>query len=183
MARQLLGAGLARQVAIVAGDCLADYPLSHRYVPGCTLIGDAFAALLLDTGSGGVQIGEIVLRHRPEFPSGLYGSKSEVRRFNEAHDPMALEALDAVGFPREGDERLLPHNVNRLIWLQFCRGQGIHPDRVRLDLINDIGHCYTTDPVLLLHRLRAGDKLPAGPVTLLSTGLGAYTAACRVYLP
>jgi 3-oxoacyl-[acyl-carrier-protein] synthase-3 len=183
MARQLLDTRLADCVAIVAGDCLADFHLSHRYVPGCTLIGDAFVALLLDSDTGGVQIGKLVLRHRPEFPSGLYGRVSEVRRFNQAHDQMVLEALDAVGFPRDGEEKLLPHNVNRLIWLQFCRGQGIKPDRLRLDLIPDIGHCYTTDPVLLLDRLLTGDQLPSSAVTLLSTGLGAYTGACRIYLP
>jgi 3-oxoacyl-[acyl-carrier-protein] synthase-3 len=134
MARQLLEAGLAACVAIVAGDCLAEFPLSRRYVPGCTLIGDAFAAVALDAEQGGVQIGEIALSHRAEFAFGLYGSEAEMRCFNQAHDQMVTHTLDAVGFPWDSNEKLLPHNVNKLIWLPFCRRQAIDLDRVQLQL-------------------------------------------------
>jgi 3-oxoacyl-[acyl-carrier-protein] synthase-3 len=183
MARQLFAAGLAACVAVVAGDCLADFSLSRRYVPGCTLIGDAFVALVLDAVRAGVQIGEIALRHRPEFAFGLYGSEAEMRRFNQAHDQMVTDALDAVGFPWDSKEKLLPHNVNKLIWLSFSRRQGVDLDRVQLQLIPDMGHCYTTDPLLLLDNLMTGAGLEGDAVTLLSVGLGAYTGACRVRFP
>jgi 3-oxoacyl-[acyl-carrier-protein] synthase-3 len=183
MARQLLETGLTHAVAIVAGDCLADFPLARRYVPGCTLIGDAFAAVVVDAGRGGVQIGEIALSHRPEFAFGLYGSEAEMRGFNQAHDQMVKDALDTVGFPWDKNDKLLPHNVNKLIWLPFCRRQGIDRDRVQLQLIRDIGHCYTTDPLLLLDNLRTAANLEGEAVTLLSVGLGAYTGACRVHFP
>jgi 3-oxoacyl-[acyl-carrier-protein] synthase III len=182
MARELLVAKLAECIVIVAGDCLADFPLTHRYVPGCTLIGDAFAGLFLDAGQGGMQVGEVALRHRAEFSAGLYGSESEIRRFNEAHDEMVTEVLDAIRYPWHGTEKLLPHNVNKLIWLHYCRKQRLDTHRIQLDLVRDIGHCYTTDPVLLLHGLLAAGKLEDKAVTLLSTGLGAYTGACRIHL-
>jgi 3-oxoacyl-[acyl-carrier-protein] synthase-3 len=155
MARQLLLAGLAQCVAILAGDCLADLALARRYVPGCTLIGDAFAALILDAGPGDLQISTIALSQRPEFAFGLYGSESEIRRFNQAHDEMVTDALAAVGFRWNGDELLLPHNVNKLIWLPFCRRHQFEPRRLHLHLLRDIGHCYTTDSFLLLHQLIA----------------------------
>jgi 3-oxoacyl-[acyl-carrier-protein] synthase-3 len=183
MARQLLATGLACCVAILAGDCLADFPLSRRYVPGCTLIGDAFVALLLDAGWGGVQVGAIGLCHRAEFGAGLDGAESEIRRFNQAHDEMVADALHAVAFPWAGHESLLPHNVNKLIWQQFCRRLQLDPARLRLDLVRDIGHCYTTDPFILLHQLLADGKWKSKAVTLLSIGLGAYTGACRVHFP
>jgi 3-oxoacyl-[acyl-carrier-protein] synthase-3 len=183
MARQLLEAGLADCIAIVAGDCLAEFSLSRRYVPGCTLIGDAFAAVVVDAGPGGVQIGEIALSYRPEFAFGLYGSEAEMRCFNQAHDRMVKDALDTVGFLWDSNEKLLPHNVNKLIWLPFCRRQEIDLDRVQLQLLPDIGHCYTTDPLLLLDNLLTGANLEDDAVTLLSVGLGAYTGACRVHFP
>jgi 3-oxoacyl-[acyl-carrier-protein] synthase-3 len=182
MARVLLATEFAQCIAIIAGDCLADFSLAHRYVPGCTLIGDAFAGLLLDAGQGGMQIAEIVLRHRAEFAGGLYGTKTEIRHFNEAHDQMVTDALDAVDFPWNGKERLLPHNVNKLIWLNYCRKQRLDMDRIQLHLVRNIGHCYTTDPILLLHGLLTTDKPDDEAVTLLSTGLGAYTGACRIHL-
>jgi 3-oxoacyl-[acyl-carrier-protein] synthase-3 len=182
MARELLASELARCIAVVAGDCLADFSLRHRYVPGCSLIGDAFATLLVDARPGGMQIGEIALSYRAEFSAGLYGSEADVRRFNEAHDQMVTATLDAVGYPWNGKENILPHNVNKLIWLHFCRKQRLDMNRVRLDLIRDIGHCYTTDPLLLLRCHLAAGKLEDDTVTLLSTGLGAYTGACRIQL-
>jgi 3-oxoacyl-[acyl-carrier-protein] synthase-3 len=43
----------------------------------------------------------------------------------------------------------------------------------------DIGHCYTTDPLLLLHA-----ALPAiradKPHVMLSVGLGAWIGSCRI---
>jgi 3-oxoacyl-[acyl-carrier-protein] synthase-3 len=181
MAKQLLQAHVSQCVAILAGDCLADLPLSRRYVPGCTLIGDAFAALLLDAGPGAIEISTIALSQRPEFAFGLYGSESEMRRFNQAHDQMATDALAAVGFRWDCDEFLLPHNVNKLIWLPFCRRHQFEPQRLHLHLLRDIGHCYTTDPFLLLHQLIADRTKIVDVVSLLSIGLGAYTGACRVH--
>ena len=179
-AAQLLRAESARCVAILAGDCLADFPVSRRYVPGCTLIGDALAALVLEAGPGEIQIGPIALAHRPEFAFGLYGSEAEVRRFNQAHDQMVAEALAAVGFRWCGEEAILPHNVNKLIWLPFCRRHQVELARLHLHLLRDIGHCYTTDPALLLHRLLSDRTPGVEVVSLLSVGLGAYTGACRV---
>jgi len=181
IARRLIQGHLANCVAILAGDCLADFALSRRYVPGCTVIGDAFVALLLDAGPGDIQIGAVALRHRPEFAFGLYGSEPEIRRFNQAHDEMVSNALAAIGFRWEGDEILLPHNVNRMIWLPFCSRHQMDLDRVHLHLLREIGHCYTTDPFLLLHRLIANCRPLVDVVSLLSVGLGAYIGACRVH--
>jgi 3-oxoacyl-[acyl-carrier-protein] synthase-3 len=181
MARRLIQGRLANSVAILAGDCLADHPLSRRYVPGCTLIGDAFVALLLDAAPSEIQIDAIALRVHPEFAFGLNGSESEIRRFNQAHDEMVSDALAAIGFRWDGDEVLLAHNVNRLIWLPFCRRHRIDLDRICLHLLRDIGHCYTTDPFLLLHRLIAKRAPLTNVISLLSLGLGAYIGACRVH--
>jgi 3-oxoacyl-[acyl-carrier-protein] synthase III len=182
MASRLLRAQFAQCVAIVAGDCLADFPISRRYVPGCTLIGDAFAGLVLDVGPGNVQIETIALSHRPEFAFGLYGSEAEMRRFNQAHEPMVTDALTTVDFRWCGEEAILPHNVNKLIWLPFLRKHRLDPGRVHLHLLRDVGHCYTTDPLLLLQRFMAERSSFVDTVSLLSVGLGAYVGACRIRL-
>jgi 3-oxoacyl-[acyl-carrier-protein] synthase-3 len=104
-----------------------------------------------------------------------------MRRFNQAHDQMVTDALDAIDFRWHGDEIILPHNVNKLIWLPFCRRHEIAPHRLHLDLLPEIGHCYTTDPFLLLHHLIADRPPVVDVVSLLSVGLGAYTGGCRVH--
>ncbi|WP_109086655.1 hypothetical protein [Azospirillum sp. TSH100] len=184
LARTLLDAGMSRSVAVLAGDCHAGLPLGDRYVAGCTLMGDAFCGLVLDRGPGGLRFGNVVLRTHPEFAFGRAGSVAQIGTFFAAHTRIVREALDAAGFAWKGRSPLLPHNVNSLAWLRFCRETGVAPERVDLGLLPDIGHCYTSDPLLLLgSRLDAAapDVTPdADGIMLLSVGMGGFVGACRL---
>jgi 3-oxoacyl-[acyl-carrier-protein] synthase III len=71
--------------------------------------------------------------------------------------------------------------VNKLIWVPFCRRHQLDPNRLQLQLLRDIGHCYTTDPLLLLDHFMGERTAAVDAVTLLSVGLGAYTGACRIH--
>lgn len=46
-AERMLEAGQITEALIFAGDCLSDWPLAERYLPGCTLLGDGYALLRL----------------------------------------------------------------------------------------------------------------------------------------
>lgn len=187
-ARILLEAGIARSVAVLAGDSHAGLSLADRYVPGCTLMGDAFCGLILDLAPNGVQIGEVVLHSYPEFSFGYNGEPQQMGAFFAAHGQIVRKALEGLGFDWEGRGAILPHNVNRLAWHTFSRETGIPVDRIRLDLLPDVGHCYTSDPFLLLDadiRNRANARRDAATgcgneVTLVSVGMGGFVAACRL---
>lgn len=175
----LLACGAARAVAILAGDSCAPFPMGERYAPGCTALGDAYAALVVDGRPGGTRIGEVTLRARSEFHCGRFGTPEEVAAFNVAHTGLVLEILETLGPGATPDEPLLVHNVNRLCWTQFCRDTGIDPARVRLGLLPGIGHCWTLDSTILLHDMLAAPDRPES-AAMLSVGQGGYLGGCRV---
>ncbi|MGL6209189.1 MAG: hypothetical protein ACRC14_05090 [Paracoccaceae bacterium] len=183
LARTLLEAGRALRVLVLAGDSHLGQPLSDRYVPGCTLMGDAFCGLILDAAPGGLQLSQIALNTHPEFSFGRLGNVAQMGQFFAAHCRIVRQALDQAGFDWAGREPLLPHNVNSLAWQMFCRETGVAESRVALGLLPDIGHCYTSDPFLLLDRHLGSDNRLAEGATLISVGMGGFAGACRVTPP
>ncbi|MGM3226110.1 3-oxoacyl-ACP synthase [Dickeya zeae] len=183
LAQRLLSQQRAERVVIIAGDTFAAYPIQERYVPGCSLAGDAFAALLLESEPGGLQLDPVFMTQRTEFHEGLYGSDEALKAFYLAHDDMVNTALWGALSHLPDVERhqlsILPHNVNRLSWLNYSRRHHHPLENIALGLMPDIGHCYTTDPLLLLHA-----ALPAiradKPHVMLSVGLGAWIGSCRI---
>ncbi|WP_107758500.1 3-oxoacyl-ACP synthase [Dickeya sp. Secpp 1600] len=183
LAQRLLSQQRAKRVAIIAGDTFAAYPVQERYVPGCSLAGDAFAALLLEAEPDGLQLESVFMTQRAEFHEGLYGSAEALKAFYLAHDYMVNTALQgAVSRQSDAERRqlyLLPHNVNRLSWLNYSRRHQHPLENIALGLMPDIGHCYTVDPLLLLPA--ALPAIQSGkPHVMLSVGLGAWIGSCRI---
>ncbi|MGM3159642.1 3-oxoacyl-ACP synthase [Dickeya undicola] len=183
LAQRLLSQSRVKRVVIIAGDTFAAYPVQERYVPGCSLAGDAFAALLLEAEPGGLQLESVFMAQRAEFHEGLFGSIEALKAFYLAHDDMVNTALQGA-LPRQSStERrqlyLLPHNVNRLSWLNYSRRHQHPLENIALGLMPDIGHCYTVDPLLLLPA--ALPAIQSGkPHVMLSVGLGAWIGSCRI---
>lgn len=168
----------ARSVLVLAGDSLHEMPPGERYAAGVTAIGDAFCALLLDDEPGGTQIGDVFLNTRSEFYAGRFGTEEQTAAFNANHAVLVDTILDAIGFDREGEVPILPHNVNRLSWTLFARQTGLDKSRIWLDLLPDKGHCYTVDAVTMLDRFR-GANIPQA--ALLSVGQGGFLGGCMVH--
>lgn len=176
-AQKLLSAGLSRSVLVMAGDCLSAMPLSERYAPGCTAIGDAFAVLVLDAQPGGIRLEDITLATRAEHHTGRFGAAAQTQAFNLQHSAFVSEILGWLGLDAESVEPILAHNINQISWSKFCKDTGTDRRRVWLDLLNGTGHCYTLDAALLLRRFfGSGDPMAA----MLSVGQGGFLAGCRI---
>lgn len=180
LAQTLLDTSLAETVIILGGDSHLGLPVGDRYVPGCTLMGDAFCGMIVDGSSQDHQISSITLRTHPEFSPGRAGTIAEMSTFFAAHVRIVKEALNAAGFDWEGNMPLLTHNVNRLAWHDFCRTTGVAPERIRLSLLPDIGHCYICDPFLLLADELTENPAQSRDAMLVSVGMGGYVGACKV---
>ena len=178
-AHRLLEEQRAKRVAIIAGDTLSPLGASRRYVPGYTLIGDAFAALLLEHEGAGLRLGKPFLGQRLEFYDGLNSGREAKTAFYRAHDGMVAEALAGAQAGDPDSLSLLPHNINRISWRRYARRRQLPCAAISLGLLPDIGHCCTVDPLLLLPAaipaIRAGQ-----PHVMLSVGLGAAYGSCSV---
>ncbi|MFJ4389507.1 beta-ketoacyl-[acyl-carrier-protein] synthase family protein [Pseudomonas soli] len=178
LAERLLASGKHRCVALLTGDTLADFDLAERYIPGCTMIGDAFAAALLKPGGGQRRVSGIHCFYHPGFWQGLDGSREDTKRFYQSHNTLVDQAL--ASYPKDLREQawLLPHNINRLSWQTWLR----HPDNqqraVATDLISHCGHCYCADPLLLLDSYAPEDT--GRPALLLSVGLGGWVGCAAI---
>ncbi|SCW88827.1 3-oxoacyl-[acyl-carrier-protein] synthase-3 [Rhizobium mongolense subsp. loessense] len=181
MARHLLHGKVAHSVLIIAGDSHANVPLADRYVPGCTLMGEAYCGLIVDREDDGWRFEPIVLHIKPEFYFGRAGTPQQMNAFFSSHSSMVKAALDEAGFDWLGPAPLLPHNVNRLAWQQLCRDYRLDYDRVDLSLLPDVGHCYTSDPFLLLSELLSRADTDANAATLISVGMGGFVGACTIH--
>lgn len=180
MARGLLSSDIGAQViAIFGGDSHIGLPMAKRYVPGCSLLGDAFCAMVVDQKSGGCQLDQLNLQIYPEFYPGRSASQTEMGAFFRYHNTMVLTALEQIGFRPDHTEAIFPHNVNRLSWIQFCNAHGFPLSKVALGLLPDVGHCFTTDPFLLLSNLFNDPKPDLTSVLLLSVGMGGFVGSCR----
>lgn len=177
-ARRMLSQRLIGRALIFAGDNLSQWPARLRYVPGCTLLGDAFAALLVSGEEGGLRIGAVAARQDTCFPSGVDADAEELRAFNAAHLGLVEAALAEVA--HVPGSRLLPHQINGLCWRLFCRRNRIEEATVSTALVREIGHCCTTDALVLLADELARAPAPADR-TLLSVGMGGFVGACTVH--
>jgi 3-oxoacyl-[acyl-carrier-protein] synthase III len=180
MADSLLRSQTARAVVILAGDGHANLSLAERYVPGCTLMGEAYCGLVVDGEAGGWRFQPMALHVRPEFHFGRAGTSQQMSQFFSAHNTMVRAVLEQTGFDWSGRTPLLPHNVNRLVWKQFCRDCSLEFSRVNLNLLPDIGHCYTSDAFLLLSALLHDAKADYDTATLVSVGMGGFIGACEL---
>ena len=126
---------------------------------------------------GGTQIENICLNTRSEFYFGRFGTAEQSAAFNLAHGDMVDQILAAVGFDHAGTAPILPHNVNRISWSHYAKQRGLDKDRIWLDLLPDIGHCYTVDAALMLDRFAASDEQSAA---MLSVGQGGFLGGCMI---
>ena len=178
VARRMLEAAMIDEVFIFCGDSLAAWHPRHRYVPGCTLLGDGFALLRLTAAADGLQVGKVATAHHAAFAAGLAADEAGMRAFNAAHLDLIGDALAGIGH-QPGDGTLYPHNINGLCWRLFARRTGVQADMIRTELVRDVGHCCASDPLLVLKRqLDTGTSNPDG--AMIAVGMGGYVGAAAI---
>lgn len=180
-ARNMLRRGTAHSILIVAGESFSDMTAADRYMPACTVLGDAYTAMVVDGGAGGLRISDIVLRSNPEFHFGLYATDAEVAAFNRAQVRLTADVLDGMRFRHDAGEPILPHNINRFIWDQYCAASGTPRGQVWLNLLAGFGHCCSTDAFLGIDRFLRDEDTDSA--VLVGVGQGGFVGGCRVSKP
>jgi 3-oxoacyl-[acyl-carrier-protein] synthase-3 len=152
-----------------------------QLVPETTIMGEAAASCLVTAGGTGDRVMSYVARTHGEF----YQQQPDPRvtaAFREAYPRMvadvAGEAVHEAGLDWNDIRIVLPHNVNRVSWIQIAKLIGLPLDRLYLDGIPKHGHCFAADPFLNYLAARdAGLLAPGEPYMMVAAGLGAVAAA------
>ena len=152
-----------------------------QLVPDTTIMGEAAASCLVTSGGAGDRVLSYVTRTNGEF----YQQRPDphvTAAFREAYPQMvadvAREAVRQAGLGWDDIGIVLPHNVNRVSWVQIAKLIGLPLDRVYLDGIPRYGHCFAADPFLNYVAARdAGLLVPGRPYMMVAAGLGAVASA------
>jgi 3-oxoacyl-[acyl-carrier-protein] synthase-3 len=186
IARYLLhGAPPRHKALIVTGDKILSHRL--RLIPDTTLLGEAAAGCVVGTDPRGDRVVGRALTVHGRFyqcldcPEQLRAEYKQ--RYVELLGQAMAAAIEDAGCDPAGIAAVLPHNVNRLSWKKICAALGIPADRVFLDNVPKLGHCYASDPFINLAAARGGGRVAAGDLVLMvGAGMGAAFAAAVVQL-
>jgi 3-oxoacyl-[acyl-carrier-protein] synthase III len=181
----LLNGGTRDKVLVVTGDKILSR--GTHYIPDTTIMGEAAAAFLVGHSPRGDRIVGSAMRFIGRFyqclscPDNL---KREYKRiYLAAFVDVMRQALTNSGVLTADLAAILPHNVNRLSWKKVAHDLGIPADRVYLDNVPKLGHCFSSDPFINLATARAAGRVGPGDFVLMaSAGLGAAFAATVIQL-
>lgn len=116
------------------------------------------------------------------FSDGIRLSAGALKDFNDTYTANLVavikEAVARAGLTLADITMIIPHNVNRRLWLRTADELGLDRHGVYLDNIPRYSHTYCSDPLLNLVTLRdEGLLLDGGRYVLTAVGLGATYAA------
>jgi 3-oxoacyl-[acyl-carrier-protein] synthase III len=170
---------------IVTGDKILSQDI--RLIPDTTIMGEAAAACLVGSSPRGDMILGRAMRILGQFyrcmdcPPDL---KLEYKRiYVDVFAGVMRQALTDSGVAAADLAAVLPHNVNRLSWRRIAGDLGVPADRIYLDNVSRLGHCFSSDPFINLATARAAGRVGPGDLVLMaSAGLGAAFAAIVIRL-
>ncbi|HHQ4530368.1 TPA: hypothetical protein ACSP1Y_004183 [Aeromonas hydrophila] len=184
IAQSLLSQAAAERILILIGDSFHELSPEYRFVTGCTMMADGYAALIVDELPGPWQIERIYTHHESQYHQGLFGDEQQNQSFYHAHDTLVNEALAALDDHNNPHTAILPHNINSISWFNYSHAFPEPGSRLDLTLLPDIGHCCAADPFLLMHRYYQSSDNQSQRWALLSVGSGGYVGACSIsYTP
>ena len=181
VARYLLhGAPPQAKALIVIGEKILGR--SSYLIPDTTIMGEAAAACIVGRSPSGDRIVGQATRVLGRFYQGLGGSddlKAEYKSlYLDTITQVMRQALANSSVAARDLAAVLPHNVNRMSWKRVARELGVPADRIYLDNVARLGHCFGADPIINLSAAQRGGRVGPGDLVLLAcAGLGASFGA------
>ena len=165
---------------VVTGEKL--FTPAVRVAGGMTLMGEGSGACLIGLDGGVNRVRSYVATTRAVFAEGLRLPDDLLKEFNDGYvgelTAITAEALARAELTVVDIDLVVPHNVNRLLWLKVLDRLGAGRDRIFLDNLPRYSHCWCADPFLNLKSLHdAGRLVPGRHYLLTAVGLGSTYAA------
>jgi 3-oxoacyl-[acyl-carrier-protein] synthase III len=173
------------RVLVISGEKVSSSVIQK--IPGTTLMGEASAACLASLEKPGHGVMGLAYRALGEFNESINMPEPLKQRYQKVYIPTMAEVMkEALRISRVSLDDLslvLPHNVNRFSWGQLSRYLGLPLDRIYLENVPKIGHCFCADPFINLSTaLLEGVIGPGDMVMMVTAGLGATFAAVTVQI-
>lgn len=176
--------GREGSVLVLGGD-VASISDAMRVLPGVTVAGDSAVAFHVRPGSARYTRVGHARSSDTRFYRNLGLNEEEAREFGGVCAEKTIEvcaaALADAGLKYSDIDWIMPHRNNAQFWRTFCSRTGYPRERVYLEQLAELGHCYGNDSLMALsHADELGRLSPSQRCLLVSIGQGAYFEACVV---
>ncbi|WP_160036763.1 3-oxoacyl-[acyl-carrier-protein] synthase III C-terminal domain-containing protein [Paenibacillus sp. An7] len=149
-----------------------------QFIPNTTVMGEASAAVLLGLKDKGNQLVHSKHHTIGKFCNVLTGDEETLKEFQEIYVPTLCrvieDTLQEAGLSIQDISWIIPHNVNISSWKKVATTLSFPLDRIYLDNVATLGHCFCSDPFINLQEALLQSKIQREDYYLLvSVGLGA----------
>ncbi|MFD0772489.1 3-oxoacyl-[acyl-carrier-protein] synthase III C-terminal domain-containing protein [Streptomonospora algeriensis] len=153
-----------------------------QLIPHSAIMAEAAAACLFTLDGPGDPVLSQVSRTHGEFADGLLMTDDQIKRFGAMYAPELADVVRAAvaeaGLELDDIDLIIPHNVNMISWRDVIKELKIAPERVFLENIPLLSHCYSADVFVNYATLRDAERLePGRHYVMASVGLGATFGA------
>lgn len=158
------------------------FSTQEQVIADTGVMGETTAAVLVGTRGERDRVLGYASRSRGEHnPGGLSMAETSALMRDSYPDELAavvLAALDQAGLRPADVDLVLPHHANRLSWQRFAKRVGLADcDRIFLDTLPEVGHCFGADSFLNYRAVRDRGRLrPGDHYVMTAVGVGANFA-------
>jgi 3-oxoacyl-[acyl-carrier-protein] synthase-3 len=155
---------------------------SAQVIADSAIMGEGMAAVLVRAGGDrDVMIGYATRTHG-RFHTGPFLTPELMTEFDQLYAPALAEVITAAvaraGLTPADVAVVLPHNVNQMSWFRVAKLVGLPRDRIALDNLPKLGHCFCADSFINYRAVRDDGRLrPGDHYVMTSVGLGATFSA------
>ncbi|WP_395375205.1 ketoacyl-ACP synthase III family protein [Marinicella sp. W31] len=154
-----------------------------QVIPNSSITGDASVACLLSNHSrNGARMLSNSVSIYGEHAKCQWQEKEEMQRFEDFYpnrlSGVMQDALESSGLNWSNISVIVPHNVNVYSWKKTSSVSQVPYEKIYLDQVSNIAHCFGADPFLNLAIAMEDEKIEKGDQVMMATvGLGAVFGA------
>ena len=153
-----------------------------QLVPETSLFSEAAAACLVSATGSSDRMLSYATSMRGDFDTWLTDEVEAATRYGQAYPDCLAEVLHQAvaeaGLQLSDVALILPHNVNSVSWRRLCKRIRFPRERVLLDNVPVLGHCFAADGLINYRTaLDRGLLQPGDNYLMAAAGLGAVFSA------
>jgi len=153
-----------------------------RLVPETSLFSEGSAACLVSATGNSDRVLSYATSMRGDFDGWITNEEEAAARYGHAYPECLAEVLHQAvaeaGLTLADLSLILPHNVNTVSWRRVCKRIGLPREKVLLDNVGVVGHCFAADGLINYRTATERGLLQPGDYYLMAAaGLGAVFSA------
>jgi 3-oxoacyl-[acyl-carrier-protein] synthase-3 len=149
-----------------------------QLIPSTTIMGEASAACLVAKNGDRDRVLAVKQKTLGKFSRGVSLDPETLREFEAGYVPTLAEtireALRLAGLQLADIALILPHNINMSSWRRVSRDLEFPIEKIYVENIPRLGHCFCNDIFLNHQSARTEGRLKVGDnYLMIGVGLGA----------